>query len=106
MNNNDYTQNILETKLHRPNYDIIHVLRPELLEQLTEGSTRPLTLISAPAGYGKSTLASCWLDQCDLPYSWLTLDESDNDLHLFLTYLVSAVWKIDTQILKNMTFLP
>jgi len=50
-----------------------------------------LTLISAPAGYGKSTLVSCWLESIDLPSAWLSLDEGDNDLHLFLSYMLAAV---------------
>jgi len=50
-----------------------------------------LTLISAPAGYGKSTLASCWLAASARPGAWLALDERDNDLRLFLTYLLEAI---------------
>jgi len=47
--------------------------------------------VTAPAGYGKSTLVSCWLESCDLPAAWLSLDETDNDFHLFLSYLLAAV---------------
>ena len=50
-----------------------------------------MTLISAPAGYGKSTLASCWLAASDFPGAWLSLDERDNDLRLFLTYFLEAI---------------
>jgi LuxR family maltose regulon positive regulatory protein len=50
-----------------------------------------LTLISAPAGYGKNTLASCWLAARDCPGAWLSLDERDNDLRLFLTYFLEAI---------------
>ncbi|MCU7817199.1 MAG: hypothetical protein KZQ81_18910, partial [Candidatus Thiodiazotropha sp. (ex Rostrolucina anterorostrata)] len=44
-----------------------------------------------PAGYGKSTLVSCWLEACDLPAAWLSLDETDNDLHIFLSYFLAAI---------------
>jgi LuxR family maltose regulon positive regulatory protein len=50
-----------------------------------------MTLISAPAGYGKSVLASQWLETCACPGAWLSLDENDNDLRVFLTYLLEAV---------------
>ena len=50
-----------------------------------------LTLVIAPAGYGKTTLLSTWLEQSDLPSAWLSLDEQDNDPALFVTYLISAV---------------
>ena len=50
-----------------------------------------MTLISAPAGYGKSVLASQWLETCECPGAWLSLDENDNDLRVFLTYLIEAL---------------
>jgi LuxR family maltose regulon positive regulatory protein len=53
-----------------------------------------LTLISAPAGYGKTTLASCWLEASNSPCAWLSLDESDNDLYLFLSYFLTAIQTI------------
>lgn len=52
---------------------------------------RPLTLISAPAGYGKSTIATQWLQTSALPGVWFALDESDNHLRTFLCYFVAAV---------------
>ena len=51
----------------------------------------PLTLVSAPAGYGKTTLISHWLETLDRPSAWLSLDEDDDDLILFLTYLLAAI---------------
>ena len=65
--------------------------RVALLEHLEQNRKRPLTLISAPAGYGKSMLASMWLQTSDLPGGWLSLDESDNDLDSFVSYLLAAV---------------
>jgi len=82
---------IIRTKLHRPPVPREHVHRPLLLEPLEQRRQRPLTLVSAPAGYGKSTLVSCWLDRCDCPIGWISLDQHDNDLLLFLTYFVAAV---------------
>jgi LuxR family maltose regulon positive regulatory protein len=68
------------------------VHRPRLtnfLKKHQEG--RSLTLISAPAGYGKSTLVSCWLDRADCPTAWLSLDEKDNDLQSFSRYFLAAI---------------
>lgn len=65
------------------------MLRPRLTAQLDDSAG--LTLVIAPAGYGKTALLSNWLDSSDLPSAWLSLDEQDNDPALFITYLVSAV---------------
>ena len=67
---------------------------PRLIERLNEGLHRKLTLISAPAGFGKTTLVSAWLASCDRPVAWLSLDEGDNDPTRFLTYLVAALQTI------------
>ena len=89
---------ILATKLYiplpRPNV----VLRPRLIERLNEGLHRKLTLISAPAGFGKTTLVSEWVAACDRPVAWLSLDEGDNDPTRFLTYLVAALQTIAANI--------
>ncbi len=77
--------------MHRPPLHANNVRRTRLLNQLEAGWDRPLALISAPAGYGKSTLVSQWLASNDYPSAWLSLDESDNDLRIFLTYLIAAV---------------
>jgi LuxR family maltose regulon positive regulatory protein len=82
---------ILRTKLHRPPAPRDYTHRPRLLEYLDQRRERPLTLVSAPAGYGKSTLVSCWLDRCDSPNAWISLDENDNDLRQFLSYFIAAV---------------
>ena len=65
---------ILYTKLQRPPVATDIVPRDRLLDQLNAGLHRPLTLISAPAGYGKSTLASRWVVACDRPSVWVSLD--------------------------------
>jgi ATP/maltotriose-dependent transcriptional regulator MalT/ActR/RegA family two-component response regulator len=82
---------ILRTKLHRPKLFPDLVPRPDLVARLDELQRRPLTLVSAAAGYGKSTLASMWLDAWDGPYGWITLDEEDNDLRNFLNYMLAAI---------------
>ena len=82
---------IIRTKLNRPPVPSDHVHRTRLLDELEKRRERPLTLISAPAGYGKSTLATCWLAASDCPGAWVSLDERDNDLRLFLTYFLEAI---------------
>jgi LuxR family maltose regulon positive regulatory protein len=67
------------------------VPRPHLLERLDLRRQRPLTLISAPAGYGKTTLVSSWLDTLDAPSAWVSLDEQYDDLMLFLAYFLTAI---------------
>ena len=82
---------ILTTKLYRPQVTADLEPRTELLERIDENRQRPLTLISAPAGYGKSTLASMWLEACGCPSAWVSLDEGDNDLRTFTSYLLAAL---------------
>lgn len=80
-----------KTKLNPPILHSDAVARPRLLEQLERNVRRPLTLVSASAGYGKSTLIAQWLDSSSLPGVWLSLDEGDNDPRSFLAYFVAAV---------------
>jgi LuxR family transcriptional regulator, maltose regulon positive regulatory protein len=82
---------ILATKLYAPPHRPKLVLRPSLIEKLNEGLHRKLTLISAPAGFGKTTLASEWIAGCKRPSAWLSLDEGDSDFARFLSYLVAAL---------------
>lgn len=85
---------ILSTKLYIPTPRTKVVLRPYLIERLNEGLDRKLTLISASAGFGKTTLVSEWAAGCERPIAWLSLDEGDNDLLRFLTHLVAALQTI------------
>ena len=89
---------ILATKLYIPPPRPNVVLRPRLIERLNEGLHRKLTLISAPAGFGKTTLVSAWVAGCERPVAWLSLDEGDNDPTRFLTYLVAALQTIAPKI--------
>jgi LuxR family transcriptional regulator, maltose regulon positive regulatory protein len=83
------TPAITLTKLQRPRVGHHLVARPRLQEQLD--AAQSLTLVLAPAGGGKTTLLSTWLETCNLPHAWLSLDEHDNDLGLFATYLIRAL---------------
>jgi LuxR family maltose regulon positive regulatory protein len=91
---------ILATKLYTPTPRAKIVLRPRLIERLNEGllANRKLTLVSASAGSGKTTLVSEWVARCGQPVAWLSLDEGDNDPIRFLTYLIAALQTI----IKNM----
>src|SRR6476620_10643486 len=89
---------ILATKLYIPPPRPNVVLRPHLIARLTAGLHRKLTLIAAPAGFGKTTLVSAWVAGGDRPVAWLSLDAGDNDLARFLTYLVGAVQTIVPQL--------
>src|SRR6185436_9181231 len=81
---------ILATKLYIPLPRPKVVSRLRLIERLEEGLHHKLTLISAPAGFGKTTLLSEWVAGCERRVAWLSLDEGDNDPRRFLAYLVAA----------------
>ena len=82
---------LLQTKLRLPPARAGLVARPNLMAKLDEGLASRLILISAPAGYGKTTLAAGWLAQLDgVGGAWLSLDEQDNDPVRFLTYFIAA----------------
>lgn len=72
------------------------------MEYLNDAFLRKLTLISAPAGFGKSTLISEWIHQSKKPVAWLGLDEADNDATRFLTYLISILQTIQSELGKAM----
>lgn len=87
----DKLELLLVAKLHRPLLPEDCVHRHVLLDSLREGEKRSLTLICAPAGYGKSSLAIDWLENSKRPSCWLSLDQSDADLILFLRYTITAL---------------
>jgi LuxR family maltose regulon positive regulatory protein len=89
---------LLQTKLYVPPLRPFLVPRPRLVEKLTERLDNKLTLISAPAGFGKTSLISEWVQQCERAVSWASLDEGDNDPARFLAYLVAALQKIASAI--------
>ncbi len=91
---------LLKTKLHIPRPILGVVRRSRLSAKLSEGlhMGRPFSLISAPAGYGKTTLVVDWLERVNRVKVWLSLDEHDNDPVRFIGYLIAALQKVDKNI--------
>jgi LuxR family transcriptional regulator, maltose regulon positive regulatory protein len=82
---------LLATKLHVPRPRRALVSRPRLLQQLDEGFERPLTLLVAPPGFGKTTLIAEWIAQSGHRAAWLSLDPGDNDPSRFWNYVIAAL---------------
>ena len=93
----EFVSSLLPTKLHRPPISVDIIPRVRLIDLLEQGVASPITLISAPAGYGKSIAASQWLEVSKTPSCWVSLEDSENDLRLFLRYLVEAIQSIFTE---------
>ena len=96
---------VLATKLFVPRPRPQAISRPRLIEQLSAGvqAGRKLTLVSAPAGFGKTTLLAEWIDQTRrrdprVRIAWLSLDERDNDPARFLSYLAATLHQADPNI--------
>jgi LuxR family maltose regulon positive regulatory protein len=91
---------ILETKLHQPACVTRQVSRPQIIQRLNEGLTfnRQVTLISAPAGFGKTNCVSEWLKTVNRPVTWLSLDAIDDDPGRFFTYFIAALQQINESI--------
>ena len=96
----DQDQILLHTKLHRPPITGRLLVRSRLLDQLNSSIDRPITLVCAPAGFGKTTLVCTWLEDLASsqgeketipPATWLSLDENDSDLNLFMRYCIAAL---------------
>ena len=92
---------ILKTKLYKPRLRSEMVSRPRLLERLKTGLKLKLTLVAAPAGYGKTTLLSEGIRDSQMPVGWLTLDEDDNDPTRFWSYIIAALQTVHTDIGKS-----
>jgi LuxR family maltose regulon positive regulatory protein len=82
---------LIRTKLHLPLTRPVLVSRPRLQARIAEGLRGPLTLVTAPAGFGKTTLVATCVAACGLPAAWLSLDRHDNQEWRFLSYLVAAL---------------
>jgi LuxR family maltose regulon positive regulatory protein len=91
---------LLATKMHRPSTPPNRVQRPHLIQRLDEGleSGRQITLVSAPAGFGKTTCISDWVDTLDCPVTWLSLDAADDDPGRFFAYFVAALQKVEANL--------
>jgi len=85
---------VLLTKLHIPPAGNNTVHRSELYEKLNIGLSRKLILISAPAGFGKTTVVSDWIDQNKIPSAWFSLNDGDNDPADFLSYIILGIQSI------------
>ena len=87
-------QTLMHAKLQKPRVGDSLVARPGLVQRIQASTHGDVTLIVAPAGYGKTTLVTQWAAEADLPVAWFSIDESDNDLVRFLSYLVAAIQAI------------
>ncbi len=101
MNSSTLLQSqLLATKFFLPTAQGRLISRPRLQALLDEALQRPFTLVSAPAGFGKTTLLSTWaysLVADNTGVCWLSLDEEDNDSYLFWTYVLAALQTQDPQ---------
>jgi LuxR family maltose regulon positive regulatory protein len=91
-------EQLLTTKIYIPKTRPDLVSRPRLLKQLNDGLHCKLTLVSAPAGFGKTTLVSEWVTNCKRPVAWLSLDREDSHPRRFLGYLVTALQTISAEV--------
>jgi len=89
---------ILSTKLYIPASRQGHITRQHLIEQLNSSGHRKLTLISAPAGFGKTTVLSAWIETLERSVAWLSLDANDSDPTRFLVYLVAALQTLEPSV--------
>jgi LuxR family maltose regulon positive regulatory protein len=93
---------LLATKLYIPSTRTGVLSRSRLVDQLNIDLLHPLILISAPAGYGKTTLLSTWVANCEYPVAWLTLDQGDNDPLRFWRYFGAALQKVNNRLGKSL----
>ena len=89
---------LLTTKLYIPPMPKEMLRRPRLVEKLTAGMDRRLTLVSAPVGFGKTTLLTDWIASTNLPIGWINLEEADNDAAAFWTYFIAALQTINPRV--------
>ncbi|HPL53424.1 MAG TPA: LuxR C-terminal-related transcriptional regulator [Bacillota bacterium] len=94
---------VLGVKLHKPEVSPNLVRRSYLIKRLLTDAEGKLVLVSAMAGSGKTTLISEWLDLIQLPYEWYSLDDWDNDLQQFYTFLTAGLTKIDSEVAQGLT---
>jgi LuxR family maltose regulon positive regulatory protein len=92
------TDILIRTKLRQPFIRPNLVPRPRLQEQITVGLQAPLTLVIAPAGFGKTTLVAASIASSRMQIAWLSLDQNDNQAGRFLTYLIAALQGVDHHI--------
>ncbi|MBE9511658.1 MAG: hypothetical protein IMY71_12340 [Bacteroidetes bacterium] len=98
INIKDTKYPLLETKLYVPQPRPDLVQRTHLIDRLDKGINHKLTLISAPAGFGKTTLISEWISRSEIPVAWISLEKGDNDPVQFIHYLIAALHSFDASI--------
>jgi len=93
---------MLFTKLNRPPVSREHVYRTHLVELLEKNMYKPLTLVSAGAGYGKSMLVSSWLEKSKIPYAWVSLSDEENKIRGFIECVSTSVQKLFPKVLVRL----
>ena len=96
--NRQKADSLIRTKLRMPYKRSELVARPRLQEKVAQGLRGPLTLIAAPAGFGKTTLVASCIADCEMPVAWLSLDKNDNQENRLLNYLVAAIQTVEPAI--------
>src|SRR5512133_1506620 len=94
---------LLSIKFHRTGTSQKRIQREHLIRSMNNGleNGHLLTLVSAPAGFGKTTCVNAWADQLDLPAIWLSLDPADDDPGRFFTYFIAGLQQVDTRLGKD-----
>jgi LuxR family maltose regulon positive regulatory protein len=92
---------LLETKLHPPVVHTDLVPRPHLYALLDGAAPHSLTVVSAPTGYGKTTLLGSWARRSSVPVAWLTLEASDSDPARLLQYIVAALMRAEIPVAQS-----
>lgn len=95
---------MLRAKLQTPTIHKNIVSRGKLLQKLERGTESKLTLVIAPAGYGKTTAVLDWLRNCGLPSAWLSLDTHDNNPALFWRYFSKALEETAGGVMKSVEY--
>ena len=109
----DSLRSLMRTKLFRPRSASDVITRTRLIERLNMALEGEITLVCAPAGFGKTTLLTQWVQTIDRPNAWLSLDEHDNELPVFVQALVASLqtafpdaFEATTTLLKAPRILP
>ena len=94
---------LLSTKLYVPTLRREIISRPRLINRLNAGLNSKLILVSAPAGFGKTTLLTDWINSSSLPACWYSVDNQDNTFERFMYYLVTSLRSININVDKQIT---
>lgn len=92
---------LLRPKISIPRSPTEFVHRPRLTERINHGVKGPLTLLAAPAGFGKTNLLIEWAENTPLPVAWLTIDSADNDQGRLLRYIIGALQTLEPSLGKK-----